>query len=129
MRMKTPVVLVVEDYPFTREMMCLLLGILGYDVLAAETGERAVALARENKPDMVLMDINLPDMDGFQAASLIRRQPSNKKVPIIACTALNRIDWHTQALNAGCNDLICKPLNFDELEQLLHSYAPLSGAA
>ena len=122
-------VLVVEDYSDAREMMCLLLAVLGYDALPAEDGAQAVALARQEQPDLILLDLNLPIMDGFQAAALIRRQPETQGVPIIACTALNKVEWRRHALTAGCNDFICKPLNFDELEQLLHRYAPLAGAA
>ena len=121
-----PLVLIAEDYPDAREMMCLALGMLGYEVMEAEDGAQAVALALEAHPDLILLDLNLPLLDGFQAAALIRRQPATKNIPIIACTARHQTEWHNRALAAGCNEFIRKPLNFDELEQILRRYLPVA---
>ena len=124
--MKAPVVLVVEDYPDAREMMCIMLGFLGYAVAQAADGARAVEKAVAIRPDLILMDISLPVMDGFQATTLIRRQPETRDSLIIACTAHNPTRWRQQALDAGCNGVLHKPVDFNELEQLLSHYVPLA---
>lgn len=117
-----PTVLIVEDYPDAREMMRMMLDLLGYGVIEAENGAQAVEMAVQKHPDLILMDINLPVLDGFQASAQIRQQPGVAEVPIIACTAGNQWEWRKQALAVGCNDFMSKPLNFDELEVLLGRY-------
>ncbi len=117
-----PTILVVEDYADTREMMRLMLDMLGYYVIEAEDGAQAVRMALEKHPDLILMDINMPVMDGFQASAQIRRQPGSVNIPIIACTARNQWEWRNKAISAGCSDFMAKPLNFDELEAILHRH-------
>ena len=122
MRDGKPTILVVEDYADTREMMRLMLDMLGYYVIEAEDGAQAVKMTLEKHPDLILMDINMPIMDGFQASAQIRRQPGSANIPIIACTARNQWEWRNKAISAGCNDFMSKPLNFDELEIILHRH-------
>ena len=124
-RKKSPLVLVVEDYSDAREMMCVMLNTLGYEVIEAQDGVQAVELAIQFRPDLILLDINLPLMDGFQAASLIRRQPETSNIPIIACTAHSQASWRKKAQESGCNDFLRKPVDFNELELLLKRYSPL----
>ena len=117
--------MVVEDYSDAREMMCVMLNTLGYEVIEAQDGVQAVELAIQFRPDLILLDINLPLMDGFQAASLIRRQPETSNIPIIACTAHSQTSWRKKAQESGCNDFRRKPVDFNELELLLKRYSPL----
>jgi CheY-like chemotaxis protein len=114
-------ILVVEDYEDTRHFMKLLLETYGYDVIEAGDGLEAVKAIRENFPDLVLMDISMPVMDGLTATKTIRTFKRGVTIPIIAITAHgNR--FYKKAMEAGCNDLIEKPVDFDSLETVLKQY-------
>lgn len=113
-------VLIVEDYADTRTMMKYLLQGYGYEVMEAENGQEAVDSVQRNLPDLILMDLSLPVMDGLTATSIIRRN-GGSKVPIIAVTAYGN-SYYRQALEAGCDDLINKPLDFNNLEPILEQY-------
>lgn len=114
-------VLIVEDYADTRTMMRYLLQSFGYTVVEAANGQEAVEKARANTPDIILMDLSLPVMDGFTATQTIRKFDGFAKVPIIAVTAYGN-SFYRQAIEAGCDDLINKPLDFDKLEPILEQY-------
>jgi len=112
-------VLLVEDTEDNRFMMRRLLEMSGYDVIEATNGEEAVRLAETKKPDLILMDLSLPMIDGLAATRLIRKLPSLQKTPIIAVSAHDTSDFLVEALGAGCNSYITKPIDFNELEQLI----------
>lgn len=114
-------VLIAEDYEDTRSLMRFLLEGFGYKVLEAADGEEAVAAAKSEHPDLVLMDISMPVMDGLTATQLIRRFESGAHMPIIAVTAYGD-SYYRKAIEAGCDDLINKPLDFDNLEPVLNQY-------
>lgn len=114
-------VLIVEDYADTRNMMRYLLQGFGYAVVEAENGQEAVEKAKQATPDLILMDLSLPVMDGFAATQIIRKFDGFSKVPIIAVTAYGN-SYYRQAIEAGCDDLINKPLDFDKLEPILEQY-------
>ena len=114
-------VLIVEDYADTRNMMRYLLQSFGYTVIEAADGQEAVEKARKSAPDIILMDLSLPIMDGFTATQTIRKFDGFAKVPIIAVTAYGN-SFYRQAIEAGCDDLINKPLDFDKLEPILEQY-------
>ncbi len=117
----TKKVLVVEDYADTRTMMRYLLQHFGYEVLEAADGQEAVETARQNHPDLILMDISMPVMDGLTATQIIRTFEGFAKIPIIAVTAYGK-SYYRQAIEAGCDDLINKPLDFDNLQPILEQY-------
>lgn len=117
-------VLIVEDYADTRNMMRFLLQRLGFEVFEAADGQEAVNQAQQFSPDLILMDISLPVMDGLAATQIIRKLDGFAVIPIIAVTAYGK-SYYRQAIEAGCDDLINKPLDFDKLEPLLNQY--LSG--
>jgi len=112
-------VLLVEDTEDNRFMMRRLLEMSGYQVIEATNGEEAVRLAETKKPDLILMDLSLPMIDGLAATRLIRKLPSLQKTPIIAVSAHDTSDFLAEALGAGCNSYITKPIDFNELEQLI----------
>lgn len=112
-------VLLVEDTEDNRFMMRRLLEMSGYDVVEATNGEEAVRLAEKARPDLILMDLSLPMIDGLAATRLIRKLPNLKKTPIIAVSAHDTSDFLAEALGAGCNSYITKPIDFNELEQLI----------
>lgn len=114
-------VLIVEDYADTRTMMKFLLERLGFTVLEAANGQEACDRVKEKHPDLILMDLSLPIMDGFTATQTIRKYDGLAKVPIIAVTAYGN-SYYKRAIEAGCDDLINKPLDFDNLEPILNQY-------
>jgi CheY-like chemotaxis protein len=111
--------LLVEDTEDNRIMMRRLLELSGYDVAEARNGEEAVRLATEKRPDMILMDLSLPIIDGLAATRRIRSLPGFERVPIVAVSAHDTADFHAEALAAGCNSYITKPIDFGELELLI----------
>ena len=113
------VVLVVEDFEDNRFMMRRLLEMSGYRVVEAVNGQEAVEAALRFTPDLILMDLSLPLLDGLAATRRIREQSPLKNVPIVAVSAHDTADFHADALAAGCNEYVTKPIDFDELEILL----------
>ncbi len=114
-------VLVVEDFEDNRFMMRRLLEMSGYRVVEAVNGEQAVEVAADERPDLILMDLSLPKLDGLAATRRIRQHDGLKKVPIVAVSAHDTADFHADALAAGCNEYVTKPIDFDQLESLLSS--------
>ena len=114
-----PLVLVVEDFEDNRFMMRRLLEMSGYRVVEAVNGNQAVEAAASERPDIILMDLSLPMLDGLAATRRIRAQGGLRKVPIVAVSAHDSADFHAEALAAGCNEYVTKPIDFDQLVQLL----------
>ena len=112
-------VMVVEDFEDNRFMMRRLLEMSGYRVVEAINGQEAVDKAQRELPDLILMDLSLPLLDGLAATRRIREQEELKKVPIVAVSAHDTADFHAEALAAGCNEYVTKPIDFDQLESLL----------
>ena len=104
-----PAVLVAEDHEDSRDALCTLLDALGYRVLTATNGAEAVEVAQAQRPDLVLMDMMMPGVDGFQATRTLRADPGFRQVPIIAITAMEGA--REAVLAAGCNDMVLKPLD------------------
>ena len=114
-----PTVLVVEDFEDNRFMMRRLLETSGYHVIEAVNGQEAVEAATRERPDLILMDLSLPMLDGLSATRRIREQDGLSRVPIVAVSAHDTTDFHADALAAGCNEYVTKPIDFDQLESLL----------
>jgi CheY-like chemotaxis protein len=112
-------ILVVEDFEDNRFMMRRLLEMSGYRVVEAVNGEQAVEAAEREQPDLILMDLSLPKLDGLAATRRIRQQNKAARVPIVAVSAHDTTDFHADALAAGCNEYVTKPIDFDQLEELL----------
>lgn len=119
-----PLVMVVEDFEDNRFMMRRLLEMSGYRVLEAINGEEAVAMAKRERPGLILMDLSLPLLDGLAATRRIRQEVGLEGVPIVAVSAHDTADFHAEALAAGCNDYVTKPIDFEELEALLGRLLP-----
>ena len=115
-----PTVLVVEDFEDNRFMMRRLLEMSGYRVVEAVNGNQAVEVAERERPDIILMDLSLPMLDGLAATRRIRAHDGLSKVPIVAVSAHDSADFHAEALAAGCNEYVTKPIDFDQLVQLLN---------
>lgn len=112
-------ILVVEDYEDTSLAMRLALEQKGYHILEASDGARAVEVAESVRPHVVLMDLNLPVLDGFAAAERIRANPDLKDTIIIAVTAHHDADLRSRAVAAGCNAFVTKPIDFEWLGELI----------
>ncbi len=117
-------VMVVEDFEDNRFMMRRLLEMSGYHVLEAVNGEEAVEVALRERPGLILMDLSLPLLDGLAATRRIRQHAELRQVPIVAVSAHDTADFHADALAAGCNDYVTKPIDFDQLEALLGRLLP-----
>ena len=116
---KSPTVLLVEDTEDNRFMMRRLLEMTGYRVIEAMNGEEAVKLAKAESPQLILMDLSLPVIDGLAATRLIRKLPNFEATPIIAVSAHDSSDFQSEAIAAGCDSYLTKPIDFNELEQMI----------
>ena len=114
-------ILIVEDFEDTRVMMRFLLESLGYQVLEAENGWKAVESVKKQVPDLILMDMALPLINGLTATKIIKQFSETSKVPIIAMTASGQFIYQ-QAINAGCTDLVTKPIDINKLQPLIEGY-------
>jgi Response regulator containing CheY-like receiver, AAA-type ATPase, and DNA-binding domains len=114
-------VLVAEDHEDIRKMMKILLELYGYDVLEAQDGSEAVENAKEFHPDLILMDLAMPIMDGIAATKAIRKVRGFAHVPILAVTGYGK-DYAQKALDSGCDEVLQKPINFSRLRPLLSQY-------
>lgn len=120
----TPVatIMVVDDDEDIRYMMRVLLEDDGYRVLEAENGQRALEIAQSGDPDIILMDLSMPVLDGFTASRRLREQSKLCDVPIIAITAYDTPEHRTNASAAGINEYLTKPVDFVKLDKLLDQF-------
>ena len=109
-------VLVVEDNEMNRDMLSRRLKRKGYEVVIAVDGEEGVAMAHSESPDLILMDMSLPVLDGWEATRQLKAAPDTQSIPVIALTAHAMAGDREQALAAGCDDYDIKPI---ELKRLL----------
>ena len=112
-------VLLVEDSEDNRFMMRRLLEMVGYRVIEARNGQEAVKIAQAELPALILMDLSLPIIDGLAATRLIRKIPEAANTPISAVSAHDTADFQQEALTAGCNGYVTKPIDFSSLEGLI----------
>jgi CheY-like chemotaxis protein len=109
-------ILVVEDNETTRDLVQTQLTFLGYRVTTAKNGAEAVAKAIAELPDLIVMDIQMPVMDGLHAASQLRNEPTTQVIPILAATAKTMSGDKQKCLDSGCNDYIAKPFTHKQLQ-------------
>ena len=119
-------ILLIEDNEMNRDMLSRRLVRGGYEVIIAEDGARGVAMATSDRPDLILMDMSLPVIDGWEATRRIKATPELRKIPIIALTAHAMATDRDKALGAGCDDYDTKPI---ELQRLLGKIETLLAAA
>jgi|SRR5450631_855834 two-component system cell cycle response regulator DivK len=108
-------VLVVEDNPANMKLTSLLLKSAGHSVLSAVDAETGLRLARDQQPDLILMDIQLPGMDGLAATAILKQDPATASIPVIALSALAMKADEERSQAAGCDAYIVKPLRYKEL--------------
>lgn len=102
-------ILVVDDEERVREMLSFRLKLFGYQVVEASNGQEALDVAAREKPDLVLLDIMMPGLDGFQVCSRLRRNEATKDIPVVVLTAKADAKDVTRAVNSGASDYVVKP--------------------
>jgi twitching motility two-component system response regulator PilH len=115
-------ILVVDDSPTERHVLGEILTGAGYEVIMSDSGEDSIQKAREFKPDLVLMDVVMPGLNGFQATRAISRDEVTKDIPIILCTTKSQETDKIWGLRQGARDYIVKPVNRDDLLKKISSY-------
>lgn len=119
---KRPLVLAVDDNQDNLDLIGFTLGLMGCAFITAENGEKAIFFAHSYQPDLILLDIMLPDINGIDIVTQLRQDSRTKNTIVIAVTALARPEDRANVLAAGCNDYISKPYVVDELEVILSRY-------
>jgi len=112
---RTPLILVIEDSPTTREQVVRTLSLSGFRTYGAASAVQAAGMARREKPDLILTDVVLPDMDGDKAASLLRYEPSLADVPVVLMSALEKDELRQRVADTGASSAIPKPFTPGEL--------------
>jgi CheY-like chemotaxis protein len=117
MPMKT--ILVIEDNPVNLELVTDLLEVAGYEILQAGSAEDGIDQARSARPDLILMDVRLPGMDGLTATGILKGGEATRDIPVIALTAQAMKGDHEEALAAGCDAYLSKPIDTRELPKVV----------
>ena len=118
--------LVVDDYDEVRDLTKMELESFGYRVVEAASGAEAVRVAQADSPDLILMDLSMPNMDGFATIHQLRRLLGLRDVPVIALSAHTAREVREDALAAGCREFITKPVRFEMLKSVIERYLPLT---
>ena len=114
-------ILIVDDSPTERHVLNDLLTKAGFEVFSSDSGEDAIHKSKQQKPDLILMDVVMPGLNGFQATRAISRDPETKSIPIIICTSKSQETDKIWGLRQGARDYIVKPVNRDELLAKINS--------
>ena len=114
-------ILVVEDHPELRDVLQGRIEWMGFTTITAKNGKEGVDTAVAEKPDLILMNSIMPEMDGWEATRLLRSNPQTKDIPILAATAMFEPSDIQRCIDAGCSDYIVKPFTFVELERKIKS--------
>ena len=123
-RVWKPTILIAEDSIDSREMMQLLLETRGYRVIAAADGVHALEVAVKKRPDAVLLDLQLPRLDGLSVTRNLRAYANFQKLPIIIISGHDPYRYRQEAIEAGCDEYLLKPINFDRLQLVLDRMVP-----
>ena len=123
-----PKVLIVEDNPANMTLATFLVQTAGHTVISATDAEAGLTLARAEQPDLILMDIQLPGMDGLEAARQLKRDDATRAIPVIALTALAMKGDEERIRAAGCDGYIAKPLAYRDLFAILNAQLPVARA-
>jgi CheY-like chemotaxis protein len=119
-------VLIVEDHHSLRQMLARFIEFSGYEVLQASTGLAALETVSVTHPDVILMDLGLPGMDGENVTEIIKSDPATRHIPVVIHTAFAGTDRTTRALQAGAAEILQKPASLKTLTDVLHKYTAAS---
>ncbi len=120
-------ILVIEDTPVNMELVTDLLEVAGYRVIQAETAETGIERARAEAPDLILMDVGLPGMDGLTAAGILKQDQLTKDIPVIALTSHAMKDDEERIIAAGCDGYITKPIDTREFPKIVAGFIGSNG--
>ena len=112
-------ILLVEDNEMNRDMLSRRLMKKGFEVVLAVDGQEGVSMAASEAPSIILLDMSLPVMDGWEATRLLKSTPGTEQIPIVAVTSHAMADDRAKALGAGCDDYITKPIDFNNLVRVI----------
>ncbi len=115
-------ILIVEDNATNRKLILVVLRSLGFQLLTAQDGEEAIAIATHSLPDLILMDLQLPRLSGFSAAEILKNQPGTAHIPILALTASTTQAEREKAKMVGINGYIIKPINTRTFPALIQTF-------
>ncbi len=115
-------ILIVEDNPQNRMLIKDVLEFHGYEIIEAADGQSGIEMAKDNKPDLILMDIQMPVMDGITAGKIIRGDPDTKNIKMIAVTSFAMLGDKERVMEAGFDHYIAKPINTRELPALIKKF-------
>jgi CheY-like chemotaxis protein len=121
-----PIIMVADDNADNRDMMQVLLDLKGYDVVLAENGQEAVEVALAKSPKLILLDLELPLLDGLSVTRNLLSHQKFLKVPIVVVTGHDPRTYKQAALDAGCSDFLLKPISFERLDEILQSHIPVA---
>lgn len=117
-------ILVAEDHPDSLELMRYLLGANGYQILTAADGKAALEVARRERPDLILCDLQMPDMNGYEVLAELRKDASMRTVPVIAVTAFSMMGDREKVLTAGFDGYFSKPIDADTFVGQMEDFLP-----
>jgi CheY-like chemotaxis protein len=124
LRMENKNILVIEDNELNMKLMRGILSMGDYQVIEAFDAETGIQLARMQKPFLILMDIQLPGVDGLEATRIIKTDSKLKDIPVVAITGFAMQGDREKALESGCDDYITKPFDFEDLLKIIEGYYP-----
>jgi len=120
-------VLIVEDTPLDMKLFSALLLAEGYEVLEAATGSEGLDLAREHRPDMIIMDIQLPDMSGLEATRILKADDKTRAIPVLATSAYGQYANQRQIRESGCDGYIPTPIDTGAFVRFVESFVAFAG--
>lgn len=115
-------ILIIEDNEQNRILVRMIMKSLNHEVIEAENGEQGVQMAKGQNPDLILMDLQMPVMDGYAAIKILKNDPETKDIKIIAVTSYAMRSDRDKAMAAGADDYIAKPIDLDELSGMISKY-------
>lgn len=120
---RQPTILIVDDDPDNLVLLHHQVALLmNCSVISASDGRTALSLATTSQPDLILLDMMLPDMDGFEVAHYLKQHPETAEIPVVAVTAMARPSDQALALQAGCDDYVRKPYELESLERVIYQH-------
>jgi CheY-like chemotaxis protein len=122
-----PKILIVEDNEMNRDMLSRRLARQGFEIALAVDGRQGVEMAAKEKPDLILMDMSLPVMNGWEATEKVKSNPATKNIPVIALTAHAMSEDREKCIAAGCNDFDTKPVDLPRLLEKIKALIPAAG--
>lgn len=119
---RQPLVLVVDDNQDNLLLLTQLIELMDCSFITAMDGESAISMAKAHQPDLILLDMMLPDISGIEVSYNLKQAQQTKNIPIVAVTAMARVEDKERFLVAGCDQCVTKPYNVDELEEIVRKY-------